>query len=453
MKENIAVLGAGMTGLGAALAGLPVYEAADHPGGICSSYYMRLGATERTPNAPDDGDAYRFELGGGHWIFGGDPAVLRLIRSIAPVRSYQRRSAVWLPAKKLLVPYPLQNHLRYLGPELATRCLREIIEGVSTRARASNMTDWLQANFGTTLCKLFFSPFHELYTAGLCKKIAPQDGYKSPFDLNLVLHGAFESSPAVGYNATFVYPEDGLNALAQRMAAYCDIRYGKCVTRIDTDEREIQFADGSTVGYETLVSTLPLNKMMDLTGLETQALANPSPSVLVVNIGAEKGPECPKEHWVYVPASEAGFHRVGFYSNVDRSFLPRSGESTSYRVSIYVEKAFPEGCKPSAAETAAIGEKVVKELQSWQWIGSADVVDPTWIEVAYTWSWVGSTWKREALSLLESKGIYQVGRYGRWVFQGIADSIRDGLMTGAAMAAYRDASVGRVSAVFQMNQD
>lgn len=424
-----------MTGLGAALPGLPVYEATDGPGGICSSYYMRPGATARASAVPGDGNAYRFELGGGHWIFGGDPAVLRLIRSIVPVQSFQRRSAVWLPRQGLLVPYPLQNHLRYLGPELAKKCLREIIEGATARTKVVTMASWLRENFGPTLCELFFTPFHQLYTAGLCEQISPQDGYKSPFDLDLVVGGTFDSSPPVGYNATFIYPEEGLNILAQRMAAVCDIRYGKRATHIDTVEHEIQFSDGSAIGYETLVSTLPLNKMMDLTGLATHARSDPSPSVLVVNIGAEKGPECPEDHWVYIPTSQAGFHRVGFYSNVDRSFLPSPVRNAAHCVSIYVEKAFPEGSKPGPLETAAFCAKVVEELQNWRWIQSTEVVDPTWIEVAYTWSWAGSNWRREALSLLEGKGIFQTGRYARWVFQGIADSIRDGLTVGAAMAA------------------
>jgi hypothetical protein len=35
--------------------------------------------------------------------------------------------------------------------------------------------------------------------------------------------------------------------------------------------------------------------------------------------------------------------------------------------------------------------------------------------------------------MLEDKGIYQIGRYGRWRFQGIADSIRDGLVAGSSL--------------------
>jgi hypothetical protein len=62
-----------MTGLAAGMAsGWPVFEAAESPGGICSSYYVRPHTDVRLPALPADGEAYHFELGGGHWIFGGD---------------------------------------------------------------------------------------------------------------------------------------------------------------------------------------------------------------------------------------------------------------------------------------------------------------------------------------------------------------------------------------------
>src|SRR5271165_1782430 len=110
--SRILILGGGMTGLAAGYAsGFPVYEAKEAPGGICSSYYMRPEGQERLHSAPADGEVYRFEIGGGHWIFGGDPAVLRLVRTLAPTKAYERRSGVFFPDEDLYVPYPLQNHL------------------------------------------------------------------------------------------------------------------------------------------------------------------------------------------------------------------------------------------------------------------------------------------------------------------------------------------------------
>lgn len=183
------ILGAGITGLAAGLvSGLPIYEAAHTPGGICSSYYTRPNSREQLPTAPTDGEAYHFELGGGHWIFGGDPAVLQFIRMLTPIKSYQRRSAVFFAKQNLYVPYPLQNHLGHLGPELAARALHEML--TTPKASPTTMADALSQDFGPTLTEYFFGPFHHLYTAGLWTKIAPQDGYKSPVNASLALQGA-----------------------------------------------------------------------------------------------------------------------------------------------------------------------------------------------------------------------------------------------------------------------
>jgi len=202
---------------------------------------------------------------------------------------------------------------------------------------------------------------------------------------------------------------------------------------IDVQRNEVSFADGSGVRYETLISTLPLNKVIEMTSLHVDEEPAPYTSVLVLNIGAMRGLKCPDDHWLYIPDSEAGFHRVGFYSNVDVSFLPESSRATNNRTSIYVERAYPGGQKPSEHEIRVYTDAVTKELKKWGFIEDIEVADPTWIDVAYTWSWPGSRWRSKALKILGKHNIFQVGRYGRWVFQGIADSLRDGFFVGTAL--------------------
>ncbi len=427
------ILGAGMTGLAAGLvSGLPVYESQSVPGGICSSYYKLPGKSERIYSSSDNGEVYRFEIGGGHWIFGGDPTVLHFIRSLTPVKTYERRSAVFFSKHELYVPYPIQNHLGYLDKEIAKKSLDDMT--APPKGEPKTMSDWLEQSFGSTLTELFFAPFHERYTAGLWTRIAPQDSYKSPVNLSIVRQGAFDKTPpAVGYNVTYIYPEEGLNTLAQRMSNRCNVHYDKTVERIDLVEKEVSFHDGTGVGYKNMISTLPLNKTTEIAGLEPNGEPDCYTSVLVLNIGARRGKECPSDHWLYIPDSDSGFHRVGFYSNVDVSFLPTSSRKENDRVSIYVERAYRGGEKPSDAEIGIYSGAVVKELQSWKFIEEVETVDPTWIEVAYTWSWPGSKWRLNALRLLEEHEIFPVGRYGRWVFQGIAESIRDGFFVGAAV--------------------
>lgn len=424
-----------MTGLAAGLAsGLPVFEALDAPGGICSSYYIRPGEKERLLNPPDDGEAYRFEIGGGHWIFGGEPSVIDLIRSYVTLKTHERHSSVYFQEKDLYVPYPLQNHLSFLGQEIIVLALEEMAKRQGT---FHSMKEWLSDSFGQTLCELFFYPFHELYTAGLYNRIAPQDAYKSPVDLKLVEKGALGKSPAVGYNATFAYPGEGLYTLARRMASQCEVYYKKQIERIVVQEKEIILADGTIMPYKRLISTLPLNKVMEMTGLEVKAKTDPHTSVLVLNIGAMIGERCPDYHWLYNMNTRSGFHRVGFYSNVDRTFLPRSSQTSGDRVSIYVERAYADGTEPTKEEIKRYDQMVVEELQEWGHIGEAEVVDPTWIEVAYTWNWPDSSWVNQALEKLEQHDIHQVGRYARWSFQGIADSIRDGFFAGKKFRTIR----------------
>ena len=405
------VLGGGVTGLAAGMAsGFTVLEAAETPGGICASYYLTPDGATRLPDPPPDGEAFRFERGGGHWIFGADHLVLPLLKSLGPFASYPRKATAYFPDRKLHVPYPIQNHADRLGADLANWVRPPV---------GRTLRQWLSAAFGPTLCQEFFFPFHELYTAGLYHSVAPQDDYKSP------------TAGGGGYNVEFLYPVSGLDALIRAMAARCRVQCGCKVTAIDTKARRLLLANGRELSYTRLVSTLPLNHMLELTGIRVDASPDPWTSVLVLNIAASRGRECPDVHWVYVAATEAGFHRVGFYDNVEPSFLPRSKRAGRELTSLYVERAFAAGARPTPQQCDAYAANVVRELQDWGFIGEALLIDPTWIEVAYTWSWPDSAWKNQAIEALSANGITQVGRYARWVFQGIADSIRDGLLAGA----------------------
>src|SRR5579871_4044590 len=194
------VLGGGVTGLAAGMAsGFTVLEAAAAPGGICASYYMRPDGTARLSARPPDEECYRFELGGGHWLFGGEPETLAVLRKLVPLASYERRASAFFPARGLHVPYPVQHHAALLGVSAA-------LPAAKAPAPTVTLRDWLEASFGAALCGEFFFPFHELYTDGLYHRIAPQDAYKSP-----------QRATDRGYNAEFLYPLDGFDAVASAM--------------------------------------------------------------------------------------------------------------------------------------------------------------------------------------------------------------------------------------------
>ncbi len=382
----------------------------------------------RLSPAPADGEAYRFEIGGGHWIFGMDNEVRRFLRPFADMKETERRCSVFFSKKDLLVPYPLQYNTHLLGAKTRKKILDELscFDKAGKDFNSVTLKEWLLGNFGQTLCELFFWPFNKLYTDGLYDKIAPQDNYKTPVNTGLI-----KSAPGknllLGYNAVFSYPGQGLDVLIDRMAKKCDITYQKRVTKIDIVKKKVYFNDAKAVKYNKLYSTIPLNRMMELTGLKVEAEPDPYTSVLVLNIAGVPGKRVPCDHWLFIPDSDSGFHRVGFYSNVDRAFLPKSFHRCGGRVSMYIEKAYRRGRKPSKNETARYIESVQRELTKYGFIKEVEVIDTSWIDIAYTWSWPGSFWRERALRILEKYRIFQLGRYGRWKFQGIAKSIKDGL--------------------------
>ena len=416
------ILGAGITGLCAGHQRKRViYESLSSPGGICASYYIGAGG------ATDPGRSYRFEKGGGHWIFGNDENLLRTVKGLSPVKSYARKAAVYFPDLDLYVPYPMQNHLFSFPGAIRKNVRNEIVAPFPGKIPVV-LREWLISNFGRTLCELFFLPFHDLYTAGLTAKITTQDLFKSPSDRGQILKGLKGKTLPTGYNTTFVYPKRGLDHLIGKIESQCDVRYNKRAVRVDAGKKKVFFQDGSSVLYKKLISTIPLNEIVKLCGLRQFERSDPHTSVLVLNIGAVRGRKCPKDHWVYIPKSRSGFHRVGFYSNVDSSFLPNTNQRKNL-VSLYVEKAFRPGHKPHEVALAQLAGEIVAELKAWKYIQDVEVLSPTWIDHAYTWHLPGSTWREDALTYLKEQGIHSIGRYGAWRFQGILESMKDGYLS------------------------
>ena len=420
--DSTVILGGGVTGLCSGYERKrTIYEGLHLSGGLCATYYLDShGKTDRKRS-------YRFEKGGGHWIFGNDEDLLGRVKSLSPVKKYSRRASVYFPDLDLYVPYPLQNHAHIFPKNIRKKIQEEMLEPLDKKVPVI-LKEWLIYNFGRTLCSLFFLPFHDLYTAGLTGRITIQDLFKSPSNRAIILQGLNGKTPPIGYNTTFVYPKQGLDHLMGKLAGQCDIRFNKKAVSIDRLKKKIFFNDGSHAAYGKLISTIPLNELVKLCTLKEFNVPDPHTSVLVFNIGAQRGAKCPKDHWVYVPGSQSGFHRLGFYSNVDTSFLPEVKQQKDL-VSIYVEISFLPNDKPNAQRLVQLEKQIIEELKGWKYIKEAEVVSSTWINHAYTWNFPGSQWKDESMAYLKNHGIYSIGRYGAWKFQGILDSMKDGFLS------------------------
>jgi len=359
------ILGGGVTGLSAGIStGFPVYEAQPFPGGICRSYNR---------------GGYHFNYGGGHWIFKAEKVGV-FLNEIDQMDKYLKDAGVYF-----------------------NQIIKSPIQKASKPAEPGTMRHWMHERFGDGLCRVFFDPFGTSYTAGLYRHILQDDPRKSP-----------DSDRKDSYNDTFYYPSHGLSYLINRMAVKCTVKYDKKATALDLKNKVVTFDDGEEGRFDRLISTIPLREVLRLAGIQCSMM--PFTSVLVLNIGATRGSNCPKESWLYIPKCRAGFFRAGFYSNIDATFAPPG------KVSIYVEKAY----QTHELFTNGYVQQAVQELKDWGWIKSVEVIEENWVEYAYTWMYK-TTPRKEYLKLLAKHDVKSIGRYGRWKFQGIAESILDGM--------------------------
>ncbi len=410
-REPLVIVGAGMCGLGAGQSGALLFEASGLPGGVCHSYYMDLEGRQSGRSET----AFRFEPAGGHWLFDASPSTLAIFERVTPMQWHERKAAIYFATTDTFVPYPIQDNLHALPEAVRARVLEELSVPCGDMW-AGSFKEWLIAAFGQTLGDLFFLPFNERYTAGLLDRIAPQDLHKSPLDMERVRRGAVQPVPAGGYNPMFLYPPAGLDVLTQGLARGCNIATNHRLIGVDSRTRTLHFENGHAQAYERVLSTIPLQTLARICQPGVSACMDLSTVVAVANIGALRGAACPKYHWLYLPHSRSGMHRVGFYSEVGASFVPQ--QRTDQYVAVYAETAFVSGAAPGPAEQDALLRAVITELKDLGFIGDVRAAGVSVTDPAYTWRAIGSNWAaatREALAehaLAGGRNARQAGRPG-----------------------------------------
>jgi protoporphyrinogen oxidase len=244
-----------------------------------------------------------------------------------------------------------------------------------------------------------------------------------------VFNGAFEDqSTGFGYNATFWYPQrGGIQALCDALAARVpNIHLNESVTAIDPATRTVRFTSGRSVSYAKLVSTMPLNILVeklegeitaDVRAAGAQLRHN---SVLIVNLGV-KGGDLTDKHWIYLPEKRFTAYRVGSYSNFSAALVPEG--TTSYYVEIGYQQGW--GVDKDALVTKAVEEMVeIGLIRSLDDILVKDVVD---LECAYViYDRNQSESRKTIMDFLKQHDIASVGRYGNWEYSGMEEALIQG---------------------------
>ena len=198
------------------------------------------------------------------------------------------------------------------------------------------------------------------------------------------------------------------------------IRYGAQAVGIDAKRKRVVLSDGTDEGYDELISTVPVDKLVQSISdapagvLEATSLLHHSGSA-IVGVGVNQ-PVPSTKCWMYFPEENCPFYRVTYLSNYSPEVVPDA--TRQYSLLAEVSRS---DLKPVNLDTVV--EEVLDGFVRTKLLSPADrkdVVDTHLITREYTYP-IPTIRRDEALSQiqpwLESRAIYSRGRFGAWKYE------------------------------------
>jgi protoporphyrinogen oxidase len=419
--DRVVILGAGPTGLGAAhrlkelgFQNFHVYDRAGQVGGLATSH--------------KDAQGFTWDIGGhvqfSHYRYFDALMVAALGENWL---NHERESWVWIEDR--FVPYPFQNNIRYLTPESCWKCIQGLIQLYKQpfQGKPKNFGEWIQATFGKGLADVFMVPYNFKVWAFPPEKMDYNwiGERVAVTDLEKVLYNVMHEKDDLswGPNNTFQFPlKGGTGAVWEGVANLVGrdkISLNAEATGIDPTGKKVHFADGSTVEYDVLISSLPIDVLTGLAQLNhlresAGKLLYSSSNIIGIGLSGKPPAALSKKCWMYFPESNCPFYRVTVFSNYSPNNVPDINKQWSLMAEV---SESPD--KPINVDTVV--EDTIEGMFATRLINKSHDVVSTWHYRAHHGYPTPGLGRDPALNAihpeLEKYGIYSRGRFGGWKYE------------------------------------
>ncbi len=429
---DVIILGAGLTGLSAAYhldaQGIEytIFEKADRAGGLLKS-------------AKEGG--YTFDHTG-HFLHVSDDGFKTFLDETIGLTSFdiiQRRSAIF--SHNTLTEYPFQMNLHGLPTAVIAECIEGFVKRHTRTKDPQTFYAWVLKHFGTGFGKHFFFSYNKKILAYNLKKVHPAwtGRFVPSTTLHDIIEGCFEKKEraGIGYNSSFYYPQQGgiesiIRGITRTITQPIKPLHDVCA--IDPATRTVHFTNGHQETYKTLVSTLPLNRLLTIIKAPTNTSFSQAAKHLVhnsvVNINMGFNTAIPLDkHWIYFPEEQYPFYRLGFWHNVSKSLVPVNHTAVYGEFSYVANRTKPDHVKK------LVDQAISKTLAFLQLNQQHKTVEKMLqLEHAYV---IYDSWREQHLhSLLSSLAgfnIHSIGRYGAWKYSSMQEAYQDGKAVAATI--------------------
>ena len=264
------------------------------------------------------------------------------------------------------INHPAQSNLYQVPEPLRGKCLQSFLGSREKYQNASlpgNYQEWLYQAFGEEFSETFSAPYTRKYwtvnpDALTTEWIGPRLFKPSVED---VLEGSVKAlSKETHYIKNVRYPSNGgYQSFARKILQESQIRLDSRVCKVDLGDKKALTADGNTVSFRRLISTIPLPDFVrmcpDLPAAALDAAKELlCSSMLLVNV-AVPHPTLRRENWMYVYDEGKYSTRINCTERLSHNNAPRG--HSGVQVEVYHSRM-----KPLAQSESQIVETVLDEL-------------------------------------------------------------------------------------------
>jgi protoporphyrinogen oxidase len=363
---------------------------------------------------------------GGHVVFSHYGEFDKLLEEIMGDEVYHHERSSYIRFDDRWVPYPFQNNLRHLPPEVAYECVVGLIEATGGDTEMDFGT-WMRAVFGDGITKHFMLPYNfkvwatpaeRMQSKWIGERVSVLDYKKA---IQTIVFG--KDDAAWGPNNMFMFPaQGGTGEIYRRLAATMKdrISYNRDLVSVDVREKVLRFTDGSEERYDVLVSTMPLDLLVGTIDHCPDPLRNAAGDlehngVYMVGIGYE-APLKDDKSWMYFPQEHAPFYRATNFAKYSPANVP-DGDTARYcaymtEVSYSPYKDEPRDGLEERVEQGLRASGVVE--------GTPEVASMHVEDIRYAYP-VPTLKRDKALSTIQpwllEHDVYSRGRFGAWKYE------------------------------------
>ena len=230
---------------------------------------------------------------------------------------------------------------------------------------------------------------------------------------------------AWGPNSKFKFPLHGGTGEIYRRVANCfraRVQTGKELVEVDSHRRKVSFADGTGDTYDNLISTVPLDLLVQMMRPSDDLLLEAAGelkhnSLLVLGIGLARKIETGR-CWIYFTDEDMPCYRATYFSHYSPFNVP-NGDTERYS-SLICEISFRVGESPAPERVL---NQVIDGLIRAKILDESDVariISRYHRVVAYSYP-IPTLSRDRALGILQpalmQQGVYSRGRFGAWRYE------------------------------------